>query len=76
MKRSNQNHKPNRATRNAVAHLNHLVAEMDLRRQVIDDQGGTVAAYTDTYGDAGPGLYGNDRRALRIVEREFASLTH
>ncbi len=76
MKRNKHNSKPNRATRNAIARVNHLTAEMGLRRKVIDDQGGTIDGYTDRYGDAGPSLYGHDRRALRIVEREYATLTH
>lgn len=76
MKRNKQRNKPNRATRNMVARLSFLSAERNLLRQNIDDQGGTVNGYIDRYGDTGPELYGDDRAALRKVEREYATLTH
>ena len=76
MKRPQQNGKPNRAARNAISRLTFLQSEITLLRQTIDDQGGTVESYTDQYGDAGPGLYGTDRAALRKVEREYATLTY
>ncbi len=76
MKRNKRNSKPNRAVRNAVAHLNHLVQEIAMRKQVIADGGGTISAYVDKHGDAGTEFYGHDRRALRIVEREYLSLVN
>ena len=76
MKRNKHSSKPNRAARNAVARISYLQSEASLQRSLIDEQGGDVSGYCDRYGDTGATMYGQDRAALRKVERELSTLTH